>query len=337
MLVIAQQPEPVRQMNAQPAKPPQGPLEAFETFVAMVRRSPFMLYAKPEEVIALLRPFLANPDRNEAHVREIVLGYMMSRFMKGNDFVTMPFWEFMSMLMRQRLTKELLRMEALEAALRTELKPGSVALHVKPVRYLETPAGFAEPLRRYRIEVQLFIEEPPEDAIESVRVEIRLMSDKGQVNIDDISPKPAFSQVERKEVAGAEIGLKQTISAKVTVGLEPASGPKFGAEAGGERERSVTINTGVEQGTSRMSQYLYARKLANRALWRVLAGVGAIDVAGEEYSVEFLAPASVGELELQVDANIEWLRAGIVPAELRQPITLPPAPAQKEADAARPG
>jgi hypothetical protein len=66
------------------------------------------------------------------------------------------------------LTKDLLR--------------GSVSLHLKPVRYIETPAGYGDArLHRYRVQVQLAIDLSISDALEAASVGMTAQSARTEV------------------------------------------------------------------------------------------------------------------------------------------------------------
>jgi hypothetical protein len=94
------------------------------------------------------------------------------------------------------------RLRELEATLRTELRPGSITLHLKPMRYLDTPAGFGgQTFHRFRIQVQTLIDSTPDDALQAVAVELTLNDGAADLVIDDISPQAGFSAVGLKETA----------------------------------------------------------------------------------------------------------------------------------------
>ena len=223
------------------------------------------------------------------------------------------------------------RLRALEAALKNELRPGSVTIHIKPTRYIETPSGFGNGhLLRYRIQVQTLVEDSVDDVLEAVSLDIRVAAENAEVQVDDMSPKAAFSTVSRKSAAAVQVGIKQTRADKQVVAGEISGGgakTSSSLESSTSREESLSLSQGNEQTVARVEQYLVARKVANRALWRVIAGVGPIDAAGEEYSIDVLVPEGVHEIDLHVEARLEWFRAGIVPAEIRRRLKLPTADA----------
>ena len=161
---------------------PQSPAAAFGRFVELVRSSPLMFDADPDAVLSLLRPFLVNPNRDEPHVRAIAEAYGAAQVTKvlGNfpimkQVLQLTKWRTRGSTMEKYLPDLIKRLRALEAALRTELRPGSITLHLKPVRYLDTPPGFgSENFHRYRIQVQTLIESTPDDALEAVAVQLTL-------------------------------------------------------------------------------------------------------------------------------------------------------------------
>ena len=85
------------------------------------------------------------------------------------------------------------------------------------------------------------------------------------------------------------------------------------------------MSAASERTAARVEQYLVARKIGQRAIWRAVANVGPIDAAGAEYTADFLVPDGTKEIRLSVDAKIEWLRAGVAPARLEQALVLPRA------------
>lgn len=306
----------------------QSPVAAFEHFVDIVRRSRGLSDVEPDTIRPLLRPFLANPHRDDAPVREIVNAIGAATFSSLIRRLPGFNWIFPRMFgpMEKWAPQYVARLTELEAILKNHLTPGSVTIHLMPVRFLEMPSGFGRsPQLRYRLQVQTLIDVPEGDHLEAVSLEVRALSQEGVV-FEELSPSAAFSSVTRKNSIGAQTGLKHTAtqrdSASVNIGGAKA-GLSSSRDVTHSEEVSVTMSSGAEQTNSTVEQYLVARMAANRAVWRVIAGVGPIDPAGLQYTVDFLAPPQTRELELEIDARIEWRRAGAVPAELRQRLLLP--------------
>jgi hypothetical protein len=313
---------------------PQSPAAAFERFIELVRSSSVLFDADPEAVFSLLRPFLANPRRDEPHVREIVEAYGYARMSKM--FRRLPLKQMLwlsswgklrgTSTMEQYSPELIKRLRDLEATLRTELRPGSITLQLKPVRYLDTPDGLSERFHRYRVQVQTLIESTPEDALQAVAVELTVNAGAAELVVDDISPQAGFSAVGIKETGGLQVGHQQMSSEKDTVGAEiSAVGAKvsIGAESASTEQSSTLVTIGGEKTVARVEQYLIARRIGNRAMWRALASVGPIDAAGAEYTADVLIPADSQGVDVRVGARVEWLRAGAVPAELRRTVVLP--------------
>jgi hypothetical protein len=311
---------------------PQNPAAAFERFVELVRSSSAVFDADPDAVLSLLRPFLANPNRDEPHVREIAEAYGVARlsmvfrsFPLMKQAVRLARWGFGTM--EQYSPNLIKRLRALEATLRTELRPGSITLHLKPVRHLDTPTGFgAKTFQRYRLQVQTLIEATPDDALQAVVVELTATARETEPVVDDISPLAGFSAVGLKRTGAVQVGHQHTLSEKETGGAEISGlGGKLslGAESVSGEQFSTMIAAGGERTVARVEQYLIARKIGNRAIWRAVAGVGPIDAAGAEYTADILLAADSEEIDVRVDARAEWLRAGAVPAELRRTVILP--------------
>ena len=219
------------------------------------------------------------------------------------------------------------RLRDLESALITELRPGSISLHLKPVRYLETPAGFgSEGFGRYRFQVQTLIESTADDSLQAVSVELTVDAGEPGSVIDDISPQAGFSAVGLKRASGVQVSDQYSRTLKENASIEISGvAAKASAGAGAERtEQSSTVFTvGGERTLARVEQYLIARKIGNRAMWRALAGVGPIDAAGTEFTADVLVPADCSQVDVRIVASVEWLRAGPVPAELRRTLVLP--------------
>ena len=242
---------------------PQSPLEAFQQFAETVRNSPPILEEAPEYFLSLLRPFLANSARNEAHVALIAEAYAAARVTRS-----LPFLKLVSRFGLRRMAEQsprlLQRLRELEDALKTELVPGSVTLHVKPIRYLETPTGFGGTgLRRYRIEIQTLVEESGSDQIEAVAVEIKAdvpdaVSLADEVVVDRIWPEPAFAALVRKQSSGAQRAQKVTVGSKQSTGGELAgAGQKLSAtgEISRSEEESVSTSEGLEETVNGVRQY----------------------------------------------------------------------------------
>jgi len=144
--------------------------------------------------------------------------------------------------------------------------------------------------------------------------------------VDDIAPQAGFSAVGLKRTAGLQVGHQQTSSEKETAGAEISGvGAKLstGVESVSTEQSSTLVTVGGEKTVARVEQYLIARRIGNRAMWRALAGVGPIDAAGAEYTADVLVPAGSQEIDIRVEARVEWFRAGAVPAELSRTVVLP--------------
>jgi hypothetical protein len=318
-----------------PELPPQSPAAAFERFIELVRTSPPVFDADPETVLSLIRPFLANPVRDEPHVRQIsqayaaaLLGKALNRIPLMKHFSRLVMWG--KPTMEDHSPRFIDRLRALESALLSELRPGSISLNLKPIRYLDSPEGFgAGAFHRYRIQVQTLIESTADDAMDAVAIELAVGSGADDAIVDDISPQAGFSAVALKQTAGVQLGRKYTSSNEVKAGAE-ISGPlaKVSTEAtsGSVEQASILETAGGESTLARVEQYLIARMIGNRAMWRALAGVGPIDASGASYTADVLVPAKARSLDVRVDARVEWLHAGAVPAELRQTLELPHPP-----------
>ena len=219
------------------------------------------------------------------------------------------------------------RLQSLETALKTELRPGSVSLHVKPIRYIETPSGYGpEQLYKYRFQVQTVVDSSPDDTLEAVSLHLTALANDAEVIIDDITPQPGFSTIGVKSSAGVQLGKKQTISDKEVIKGELASGVgkvSTDLETISTEEHSSLLSIGAERSLARVEQYLIARKVGNRAFWRTLAGVGPVDAGGVEYTVDFLISDKVDLVNLTLEAKVEWLRNGAVTATLQRLLELP--------------
>lgn len=320
-----------RPLSNAAARDAQSPLIAFERFVDLVRNSSPAFDERPETMLALLRPFLANPDRNAAHVQEIAEAYAAAKYL--GVLMRIPGMKLALRLTYGRKTmqdfapKFIERLVSLEAALKDELTPGSVEIHVKSPRYIDTPSGFGTNKRhRYRIQIQTAIQGSDDDILESVAVKAKVHLKGPPVEIEDIAPKPAFSAITRTHTAGAEVGVKRSVSAKHAFGAEAklAIGKlSSSAELATSDEESVSLSRGVQETLAGAEQYMVARKFSDQATWRLFAGIGPIDLEGGEYSMDILVPADVRALDLHVNVAVEWYRVGVVPAEIARTLALP--------------
>ena len=322
-----------------------SPAIAFEQYVEMFRRSSAVEpNVRPDDILALLRPFIINPGRFEAAVRAIVLGYAglmaiqtfelslgkwkLRKFYRW--FLWGPTRRLLTQTNEQAFPDHMTRLRTLEAMLKTDLRPGSLVLKLKPIQYLDTPAGYSSKLCRYRLGVQTLVEPAEEDSLNAVSIELTVAADPGEVTIDVISPQPGFSAVGLKASRGFQAGAKETHSTAVGASLE-ISGAGIKAtnkvDASHSQEVSRLYSMGAEQSLARVEQYLISRKAGNRAFWRALAGVGPIDVGGIEYIAELLISRNIREISITVEATVEWARGGAVPTTLRQLLPLPTSPA----------
>lgn len=311
---------------------PQSPVAAFERFIEVVRSRSAIFDADPEVLLSLLRPFLANPSRDEPHVRQIAEAYGATQMVKAITLI--PLMKLVIRLTRWRrptigqYSPNLIkRLRALEATLRTEIRPGSIALYLKPIRYLDTPGGLGtESFHRYRFQVQTLIESTPDDALQAVEVKLTVNAGIAEAVVDDICPQAGFSAVGLKRTDSLEVGQQQMLSDEVTADAE-ISGTvakiSTGAKSVSKEHSSVLATAGGEKTVARVEQYLIARMIGNRAMWRVIAGLGPIDAAGADYTADVLVPVGAQAVEIRVDARVEWLRSGAVPAELRRTVALP--------------
>lgn len=322
----------VTQRTPPPDLAPQSPAVAFERFIELVRNSSAVFDADPDVVLNLLRPFLVNPERDERYVREMAEAYGVAQFtrmLRRIPLMKSAMWMGRKVLgtMEQYLPDFIARLRDLENALRTSLRPGSIALHINPIRYIDTPAGFGRSVfHRYRVEVQTLIESTPEDALQSIGVDVTATAGTTEVIVDNMTPQAGFSAVGLKQGAGAQFGHQMTTTEKVSSGGEvSAAGAKVvtGVESTFAEQFSATLSSTAETTVGRIEQYLIARRIGNRAIWRAVAGIGPIDVAGTTYAIDVLIPAETNQMDLHVVARVEWFQAGTVPAELRRTLLLP--------------
>jgi hypothetical protein len=312
---------------------PQTPAQAFERYVEIVRKSPdYRINVQPQELMTLILPFLANPQRHGNHVAVLVMSFALALLQVMKSFFGKP-GSLFRWVMNRFIPRELrwnqyrAGLQELERLLFEELKPGSVYLHLKPTRYLETPAGYGERrLHRYRIQTQLAVEPTKEDTLAGVAVELTLEAAGADVTIDAISPQAGFSAVGVRNSAGIQLGEQETVSTKAVLQTELLAVPvkvKSEGEMSRLQQQTKSLSVGAEQTLSRVEQYLMARVAGHRVYWRALAGVGPLDVGGIEYSVDILAPEAITEVAVKIRAGVDWQRAGTIPAELNQSITLP--------------
>ena len=183
------------------------------------------------------------------------------------------------------------------------------------------------PLHRYRVIVQTIVEPSDADSLTSVELELTATcSDGTEIVVDAISPQPGFSAIGLKSSKGTQHGTEETAAEKATVGSElSATGAKVSSSI--ETSRSVKesslFSIGTERSIAQVEQYLIARKAGNRAMWRALAGVGPIDASGLEYMADLLVPDSVPEMQVSVEAKVDWLYAGTTPAAVQKTFSLP--------------
>jgi hypothetical protein len=298
-------------------KAPNTPADAFAQFVEVVRKSRTgEINAASDDLYLLLRPFLINPARHEEHVRVIVKGIALAHFCE--TFGTSELFQ-LARLFRRGTTEQsdpdfIKKLRALEGALTSDLRPGSVSLHQKPIRYLDTPTGYGDAiLHRYRVQVQLGVDVSISEALDAVSLEMTVEAAGAEIIVDDITPAPGFSVVGLRRSTGIQSTLAETTTAKASAGAEVGAGGSkvtSSVEATSAEQRSTLHSLSAEHTLSRVEQYLIARKAGNRAFWRALAGIGEIDVGGIEYSADLLVPDSVREVALKVEAKVEWRRAG---------------------------
>lgn len=313
---------------------PSSPAEAFAQFVELIRKSPVGLVGVPaDDIFHLLRPFIVNPARNQAAVREIAEAFgtaemattlapvlKLIRWIPGNKKLKGTIEQFNPNLVE--------RLRTLETMLKTNLLPGSVVVYLKPVQYLETPQGYGLiELHRYRVIVQTLVDPSEGDALDAVSIQLTATADNAaDVVVDGMSPQPGFSVVGVKASSGAQHGMQDTISEKEGITSEiSGAGAKIsgGLETTHSVQESTLISIGTERSLARVEQYLIARKAGNRAIWRALAGIGPIDASGIEYVADLLVPDSVGEILIRVEAKVDWAYAGTIPTDVQKTLPLP--------------
>jgi hypothetical protein len=313
---------------------PGNPADAFAAFAELIRKShPNLDNVTTDEIFRLLRPFIVNPQRNEAAVREIVRASAVAAMAKQFETALkatrlVPFLgRRLKGTIEQSNPNFIRRLRDLEAMLKTDLRPGSIKVSLKPIQYLDTPKGFGPTkLNRYRFVVQTIIDPTPDDILDAVSVQFTASALGAELVIDAISPQPGFSAVGLRSSSGAQIGVQESHSEKETIGAT-ISGVGGKLSSGVESERSAqtseSVTVGSERSLARVEQYLMSRKAGNRALWRVVAGIGPVDAAGTEYVSDVLIPDSVRQVSIHVEAKVEWVHCGVVPAEMEQLLTLP--------------
>ena len=321
-------------LPSQPSiSPPDSPAEAFEQFVEIIRKSGVALVGvQPDDLFRLLRPFIVNPRRNEAAVRAIALAFGATTFTPAfAQFLKLSRWIPGMKKLRDTIdqtTPNLVeRLRELEAMLKTDLRPGNVVVHLKPIQYLETPQGYGlADLHRYRLIVQTLVEPSAGDALDAVSIQLTASSESAEVVVDAITPQPGFSVVGLKESGGIQQGMQEVISDKQTrKGEVSGPGAKISstAESTYSVQESTLISVGTERSVVRVEQYLMARKVGNRAIWRVLAGIGPIDAGGIEYMADLLVPDRAQEILIKIEAKVDWMYGGTVPTAVEKSLALP--------------
>ena len=307
----------------------QSPASAFRRFIELVRTSPRIINIDPKILFDTLSPFLANPKRDKPYVHEIIEAYSAARI--SETFLKYGFFRLMKWFMPKGTIEQfapefISRLRKLEERFKTELKPGSIYLNLKPIRYIESPSGYNQVIHKYQIQIETLVESTPDDSLHTVTVEVIIKSKSTELSIDNLFPKPGFSTVGIKRTNELQVGQQQTTTEKGTSGAEISGGGaklSAGIESSSSEQTSASISVGSEKNTARVEQYLISRQFGNRAIWQILSGVGPIDVAGTEYKVEILAPSNCKSLDISVDARVEWLNAGVVPAHLQETLDIP--------------
>ncbi|RYF74510.1 MAG: hypothetical protein EOO39_08475 [Cytophagaceae bacterium] len=312
---------------------PRNSVAAYEQLIEIVKNSKHGM-ASPQTLLGLLRPFLINPDRDTEYVSTIVGLYSMSVFWEAirRTPLKRPIQWFLSRGKRNdsllEIQENLLnQLQTLEENLRKRIRPGSIDLHINPIRYLETPDGFGNyGYHKYRLQLQTLVEETKDDSLQTVSVVIEITTPSTGVMIERMVPEAGFSTIGLKKSISNQSSHQHVTGEKRIVSGEMASGIVKGSainETTYSDQQTYGSAFGNEQSSSQVDQYQYARKFSNKATWKILAGVGPTDVGGLEYTLEILVPVSISSINVAIKATIEWLNAGTVGSELTCELKLP--------------
>jgi hypothetical protein len=320
--------------NGSPASTPNSPADAFKQFVQMIKQAPATLESvDPEDLFRLLLPFIVNPYRNEAAVREIVnarcaavMGAQIRPLL--NLVRRIPFTGVRLKDTLEHLNPTFFRrLQELEEMLKRELLPGSVKVHPKPIQYIDSPPGYELKFHRYRFTLETLIRPSEGDTLDKVSIRLTATSDDAQIEVIGISPQTCFSEIGIKTSAADQMAVEETVTDKESVGGElSVTGAKLSSSSEYTKavKHGAQKSTGSEQSHKRFMHYVVARKIGNLATWDVMAGIGQIDAGGTEYSVDLLIPATVERFSVAVDANVRWTSGGTFLTDLAPfPLELP--------------
>ncbi|MCX6212843.1 hypothetical protein [Spirosoma sp.] len=325
--------EQAEENNAPSHFQPRNSVDAYEQLIEIVKNSKHSM-ASPQTILGLLRPFLINPDRDTEYVSTIVGLFSISVFWEAIRHTPLrrPILWFLSRGKRNESLLEiqgnlLNQLQTLEENLRKRIKPGSIDLHINPVRYLETPVGFGiDGYHKYRLQLQTLVEETNDDLLQTVSVAIEITTPSAGITIERMVPEAGFSTIGLKKSISSQSSHQKVIGEKRIVSGEMASGIVKGSainETTYSEQQTQGLVSGNEQSSSQVEQYQFARKFSNKAIWKIIAGVGPTDVGGLEYTIEVLVPISITAISVSIKATIEWQNSGTVGTELTCEIKLP--------------
>ncbi|XAZ81990.1 hypothetical protein A6C57_27725 (plasmid) [Fibrella sp. ES10-3-2-2] len=312
---------------------PRNSVAAYEQLIEIVKNSKHSM-ASPQTLFGLLRPFLINPDRDTEFVSTIVVMYGVSVFWEAirRTPLKRPVQWLLSRGKRNESLLEiqgnlLNQLQTLEENLRKRIKPGSIDLHINPVRYLETPVGFgSNGYHKYRLQLQTLVEETKDDFLQTVSVAIEITDPSTGIMVERMMPEAGFSTIGLKKSISSQSNHQQITGEKRIISGEIAGGIVKGSainETTYLEQQTHGSAFGNEQSSSQVEQYQFARKFSNKATWKIIAGVGPTDVGGLEYMIEILVPVSISSVSVAIKATIEWLNAGTVGTELTRELKLP--------------
>jgi hypothetical protein len=326
----------------QPSTPPglyQTPAGAYTRFLELIRKSPAgRLEATPDELMPLLEPFLANPERHWRQVSEIVrvIGY-------AHVFQTLYKFPAMRRLMAfsARLTQGhkgtmesaapefIARLRKLGSELTRELHAGETLVHVRPLRYLDTPAGYAgRPRHKHELAIQIAVE--PMESDEPSFLDARLTVEGApDVDIGEIAPTAAYTSFTMEESVSAEQSRQSTLSGKLASEFELSATlakTKVQAEAASSDMAAASRSASRKRTYADTEQQVLARRSGRTVFWRIQRSRGPVDVGAVDLKAELLVPENVRTLQVRLDVAVDWEHAGRSPASLTKTLDVPSPP-----------
>lgn len=263
--------------NAAPQAQDVAPAVAWRRFTEVVKTPLATFDHSRDDFLALLDPFLTNPERHRRHVEmitEAAGAAQLAEVLRKLYGPTMPLFRRLMGKPNKRHREFLAKLAALEAELSASVQPGRINVDVLPTRTQTTHEDWLRQGKHLEL-IQLKIAVLPNEGFEPTRVSVVLSLADAGVRCVDHFPATEFKELGTQEIEVSDEGkfVEATGEATKAGGQLGAHGAKLSGE---RAETKSTETTTATRESRRLTFTPTVRKVISSAVrgeaeWTLLA------------------------------------------------------------------